>query len=464
MSRRLQVWMACFGIVAIVAVIGSTCFSAPTIAHVVNEEVLTIPLEQSKDVEKLQCTLLTEEGRTIFLNGNFSEKKIPITISASSVLDEAEGGLKVTAVTKSSNEERLQASVDFSEFELREESQTMNLTLNLLETEPEEPNPEPEVPEIEEPNPEPEVPETEEPKESEPGTEVLEPGIEVPEPEMQIEEPLMVGTSGEIQLEESAESGNQQETVESEAENQEISDSTTSEDIETEKDSLEVEVELKAGEVIYSATFVIEEEINPEESLGELLYCPGQYHLNGTIELVNNQETETIIGKFPEMTGYELDGKHFLLYEGGYIRLSAGEKIKLDISNTGSKQDLVFYSAGAKEYQIIYTEAPDKLTKSQLLLVHNEEVSLPVNYRWGELTPVVMIEQLKKGEEGLDWNGVETITYSKGEHGEIKLVPNNPSAGTYRALISWIEKDVELYEVEIPFYVQYRSADYGGNG
>lgn len=485
MSHRSQVWMKGLGIFSAFVMIGSTCFSSPTLAHVINEEVLTVPLEQQTHVENLKCSLLVKGGQTIFIQKDFSEMTIPITVTSNEVLEETEEGTKVTVTVESKNEERLQASLDVSEFELKEETKTINLTLRMVE--PVEEESEPVVSEQEQ----------SEPVISEP---------EVPESEIQVQEPLMVGTSGQEQPEEGTQEepedpngtvnpektpedtgsetpetpetpedttpgGNVTPPEEEETPTEPEKDPETEkpkEDQETEKEEeespLEAKVELKSGESTYSAKFVVVEELDPEESLGELSYCPKQYHPNGIIELVNNQEKATILGEFPALTSYELSGKKYLLYDGGKIKLSAGEKIKLDILNTGSKQELVFASAGGTEHKITYAEAPDKSDNSQLLIMNKDEVTLPVNYQWGELAPVVVIEQLTMGENGLEWNAVETITHNHEDGGKIKLIPNNPEAGTYRVIISWMEGEITLYKMEKPFYVQHKNADYGGNG
>ncbi len=502
MNYKMRMLMKCIGTITALAVGSASCFSSPTTAHVINEEVLSIQLEQSDGISTIQSNFLIEGGQTILLNEDFSEMVIPITVSSSAV-SLARGESVTAAITaETSDENRIRASLDIEEFFLQESNQTINLTLNRLdyvqtdtsetdmtaeETETEESETEEteKLEEIIEPemieeqeniesetrimpytitgtaaitNPEEEATDSE-PEVTDPEPEVTAPETEVTDPEPEVTEPETEVTEPETEVTEP-----ETEVTDSETEVTDPETEATTEEENIEDTPLTAEIELVVGEKVFSATFVINEESEEEEILGDLQYCPSQYHPTGVIELINNQETETVIGKFPAMTSYIIDREKFLLYDGGNIKLSAGAKIKLDFSNTELAQDLAFCSGGGTDYTITYTDTPYKTNTAQLLIIQEKEKSLPVSYKWGAIEPIVIIEQLTVEDDELKWIAVETITHSQDENGNIKVIPNYPEAGTYRVKALWIESEITLYQVEISFYVQYGSADQGGNG
>ena len=241
-------------------------------------------------------------------------------------------------------------------------------------------------------------------------------------------------------------------------------DENTPEDEEAEEVPLNTWVILTLGEKTFSAVFVVNENDTDENAAGELQYCPSQYHPTGQISLLNNQDMDTIVGEFPAMTKYTVDEVCYLLYDGGTVRIPAGEKLELDLSGTQREKDLEFHSYAGTAYSIKYVENPNKLDNTTMIIVDGTEKTIPVSYRWGEIVPVITIEHLTVSKEGLKWNTVESITCKEDSSGKIQIIPKNPEAGTYRIKVLWNENEISLYQLNIPFYVQCASGDQGGTG
>ena len=314
--------------------------------------------------------------------------------------------------------------------------------------------------------PEAETPEIESPEGTEPeiGGEVLEgeipegetPETEIPEGETP-EGESPEGTEGELP------EGTGGKTPEDEPSEGETPEDEVPEETEPEGEKpLSAEVILTIGEKIYSATILINEESEEETAIGELQFCPSQYHPTGVLEFVNNQEIETVIGEFPAMTKYTVSEEEYLLYSGGNIKLSPGARLRVDVSYTELKEDFTFYSGAGTSYTIAYTDVPHDFKELYPLIIDGNGKILPVNYQWGTMTPIVRVEQLTVGKDGLEWKAVETITCKENDDGKLQIVPNKPEAGTYRIEILWVENEITLYRLEIPFYVQYGSVDQGG--
>lgn len=241
-------------------------------------------------------------------------------------------------------------------------------------------------------------------------------------------------------------------------------ENTAEDEEEVEEAPLNVWVILTLGGKTFSAVFVVNENDTDENAIGELQYCPNQYHPTGQVCLINNKEMETIVGDFPAMTKYTVGEDSYLLYDGGKVRIPAGGKLELDLSGTQLEKELEFYSFAGTAYSVKHVEKPDKLDNTPMIIVDGTEKTLPVSYRWGEIIPVITIEHLTVSKEGLKWNTVESIICKEDSSGKIQMIPKSPEAGTYRIKVLWNENEISLYHLNIPFYVQCASGDQGGTG
>ena len=115
-----------------------------------------------------------------------------------------------------------------------------------------------------------------------------------------------------------------------------------------------------------------------------------------------------------------------------------------------------------KSYDLSDTALVLNIDNKSFIIKDNLE--LPVNYLWGSLEPKIKIEHLTMNEDKLSWTESKQVTCEKSSAGQILLKNNNAEAGTYRITVSWIENEVTLYKLEIPFFVRYDSAALGGTG
>ena len=480
MNYKIRFFLKCVSVMTALIAGSATCFSTPTIAHVTNHEVLSIQLDQTNDTSLISSNLLSEEGQTIIVSGGFEKLEIPVSVSYEGTMLLRDAIPTAVVLAESSDENVMKVSVDTNEIVFEKREQVVNLTLKMEETA------EPDIKETdasEETDTSEETPEdtiitgeatetedsgaegnTTEVKEKEVpvitvGTGITEPVPGEPTAENQI--------SGEAAPEEPApeEPTPEEPTPEEPAPGEPTPEEPTPQEPEQEEEkSLSAEITLILGERVYSATIYINEEIEDQTAMGELQYCPSQYHPTGVLEFVNNHETETILGVFPAMTKYTIAENEYLLYSGGNIKLLPGERVKVDLSYTDLKEDLILSSGAGTSYMIAYTDVPHDFKDLSPIMIDSKGRTLPIVYQWGEIAPVVRVEQLITGKDGLQWNAVETITYKENDDGKLQIVPNKPEAGTYRIEIIWLENEITLYRLEIPFYVQYGSVDQGGIG
>lgn len=543
MGIRTHFFIKCISMITALTTSSAACFSTPSVTREINNEVLAIQLEQAANTAVINSNLLTESGQTILINGEFAEKRIPITISCENANFSIDTILAASVTAVSSDESRMTVLLDKQEVVLDGTEQTVYLTIHrndyiaseegteentegILEEpsvggEPvikEEPPAEeqlPEVPVLEEEIPVEENLPAEEPTngpiyqlpsveelEKEKAPEILElpvciTGVSCIEdttnnteetPKEEKTESTLPEESEEIIPEEPEqpeeiipkdpeqpeeiipeEPGQPEEIIPEEPEQPEEElpeDEKEPEDEEIEEAEvpLTVGVMLTLGEKTFSATFVINENNIDENAVGELKYCPVQYHPTVPITLTNNQDTDTILGDFPPMTKYTVGETSCILYDGGTVKIPAGEKLKLDLSSTQMKKDLEFYSFAGAAYTVKYEESPYEADNTTMIIVDGIDNTLPVSYQWGEITPVITTEHLTAGKEGLKWNIVDEVTYKEDNSGKIQMILKSPEAGTYRMKALWNEDEITLYQLELPFYVQCGSADQGGTG
>lgn len=236
-------------------------------------------------------------------------------------------------------------------------------------------------------------------------------------------------------------------------------------EIETETETLSVEVTFTYQEQSFSATFIIEEAVQTADlTAGELAFCPSQYHPTKEFEISNAAEQECTLSGFPAMTRYTLEEQTNVLYTGGNICIPAGKSIIVDLSMTGIKEDLLITTDGEKSYTLKYVELPELSEELLPLIVNEEGKELPISGKWGTIDASVRIEHLTEGEEAPVWEATEIVLVDKSENDLLEIEPNGAVAGTYRAIVSWIENERTLYEMEIPFFIQYESVSQGGIG
>ena len=129
MSFGIPLFLKCVSVSTALAIGSSACFSTPGKIQEVNDSVLAIQLEQAVIASTMKSNLLAEGGQTIFLDGNFSEKTIPMTVSCSD--PRLTNGTAMTAMITavSNHSDRLTVSLDKQEIILDGTEQTVNLVL-----------------------------------------------------------------------------------------------------------------------------------------------------------------------------------------------------------------------------------------------------------------------------------------------------------------------------------------------
>lgn len=230
---------------------------------------------------------------------------------------------------------------------------------------------------------------------------------------------------------------------------------------EQEDDTLYAEVSFTYGGQTLSATFVVAGE--DETATGELAYCASQYDPMGNITVVGDAETDCIISEFPAMTGYRFDDEYYLLYDGGSIQIPAGKEVRISLPTMEKNEDLTITTANGTVHTVTYIEQPELSEDIFPLVIDGEGITLPIT-KWGEITPVVRVEHLTMENEELVWKTSQSVTAELNEKGKLEIEPETAEAGTYRMNVSWSENEVTLYEMEIPFFIQYHSAAQGGSG
>lgn len=250
-----------------------------------------------------------------------------------------------------------------------------------------------------------------------------------------------------------------QTTTETDAEQE--TEPEAEETAEQEDDTLYAEVSFTYGGQTLSATFVVADE--DETATGELAYCTGQYDPAGSIVVVGDAETDCTISEFPAMTGYRFDEESYLLYDGGSIQIPAGKEVRIFLPEMEKKEDFTITTANGTVHTVKYIEHPELSEDIFPLVIDGKGITLPIT-KWGAIAPVVRVEHLTMENEELVWKTSQSVTAELNEKGKLEIEPETAEAGTYRMNVSWSENEVTLYEMEIPFFIQYHSAAQGGSG
>lgn len=246
---------------------------------------------------------------------------------------------------------------------------------------------------------------------------------------------------------------------------------------------------------------------------GELAECPTQYHPDAAFVAVNgDQDLElTLLDTgFPANTNYEINGEHYLLYDGGAITLPANATIVLDLSRaaqitaeeetpempegepnvmepsteenlpesqetpaepgtegaiqtvpiegTDTAQEparTLTLIAGGFERKLHYAEVPSVDETSGPMIMTDGAMILPLTYRWNGLVPIIAVERLQREDGILTWVNEETQwNIAEAGTGMIVSTPGKVVPGTYRLSAVWNKDDTELYRVEVPIYVR----------
>lgn len=491
MNSKKYMIKCCIILSAILVVVSTVGFPTPSAAHIVNNDVMSIQLARSEETVIIDSNLLTEQGQIVLLNGDFTEMTVPITVSGGdAVTAENEETEKMPAVitVQSSDEDRLQAELDKQEILLQKEGSVIQLTLRRIEPEEEE---------------------TQLPTDSEvSGNDTTEDELE-----SETESDGETVSGNDVVLTKTEEEKNEAEETDEEKVELFVevslvyrehtfsvtfmileSEDSDSEDENTigNADSLANINELEAVNLLMTAAETektdtgktdtggkqvsdgdasggeekdeeavdgegTDEETAAEEiTNGELIFWPSQYYPTEQILVINGDEQDCVLGGFPAMTRYTLDEQTYLLYQGGSIILPAGKTIQIDLSLTNFKEDLVLTSGKDTAHTIKYVELPQISQESFPLIIATETETIPFNCIWGELEPVIKAEHLVEDGEALIWKEIENITFEPDENGRLRVMSDQAKAGTYRITVSWIENEITLYQMEIPFFIQYR--------
>jgi hypothetical protein len=251
------------------------------------------------------------------------------------------------------------------------------------------------------------------------------------------------------------------------------------EELVTRSETVEATLVFAYNNTFLYATIQVPAATKTTEVTGSLAYCQTQYDPSQVIHLQTGSSPcriwyRTIDGTttgFPPMTGYRVDGKTYLLYQGGSIDLPAGARVELDLSRTDIRQDFDITTKGTTSYRVTYAPLPEKTWGDVPLILGTESLTIP--YQWGSLTPRISIYQQVITETQTDtgetvqivtWEGRDTVQAEIEDTGQIRLTSLEAEAGTYEMLILWIEGDTTLYETKIPFFIQYGGGEQGGTG
>ena len=411
------------GILAVVSILG---FPTSSVARIVNNEVLTIQLKQTDAADMIGSNLLTKDGQTVLLSEEFTELVVPIMVSGGDAQTEE----KATITAKTSDDKRLQAELDVEELELRPEGSVVHLTLKKVQP---------------------------------------------------IQGDVSGGdvSGGDVYDDEACDDGDV--SAGDLTEREDISGNDSALEKKSTPEELFVRVELLYDGHTYQVTFLImekEESVSDgdaeivdkkvggeihekEQKTEELAFCPSQYHPTEKIPVINGQEQDCELSGFPPMTRYTLEEQNYLLYHGGSITVPAGKAIQIDLGLTGCQENLTLSSGSGSTYSVTYVEIPWLSEESFPLIVGAEKKELSIALTWGALEPVITVEHLTEdltatGDTDLTWKQVETVTFEAGIDDKLQIVAGQAEAGTYRAIVSWIENEITLYQMEIPFFIQYK--------
>lgn len=388
--RQKRYVLGLLGLPLCFAVFGLMQISAPSLAHVINDDKWSTQLNAAEVKETtISSDLLKENGQTVILKAETEKIDIPIKIVSENVAVNEKINCSITLTP--TDAEWITASADVTSLEINSDGEnTINLSLEVKNS------------------------------------------------------------------------------IEKEVE---LDGQTVTETVSRSTDT-GVAVAVSYGEKTLTADFKIPlVNQTDDDTTGELSICPSLYTIEKPIVVkAGNDDCSINLGScsFPAKTEYKINDESYLLYEGGEIFLNANEQAEIDLSKTGLNTTIEIVSNGENKYPLNYVEV-SKLPEAELpVVVDTNGTVISVPYVWGSISPTIKIYQLtsEKTEEisVLKWTEVKTVNVTADASGGIKIVPNEAEAGSYKLSISWVENEITLHSMEIPFFVQYEAVNQGGTG
>ena len=131
MNCNIKLFMKCVGLIVAFAAGSVSCFSTPATARVMNHDVVAIQIDQTEEAPLISSALLSENGQIIYVEDDFEELVMPITISGETIEKTrgAEGSIKAI----SSDEEQLQVSLDKNRVSFEDGKCVVQLTMKRLD-------------------------------------------------------------------------------------------------------------------------------------------------------------------------------------------------------------------------------------------------------------------------------------------------------------------------------------------
>jgi hypothetical protein len=236
------------------------------------------------------------------------------------------------------------------------------------------------------------------------------------------------------------------------------------EEVPEEASTGKAEVTWKSGDNTLSATILVPltQTDQTKEASGVLTQCPSVYCKDIPIPITAGDQDMVLRvnnGDFPAMTRYTIGDETTVLYDGGPIEIPANTSAVLDLSQTDFSGDLTLNG-----WTLTETEDPTGPQSDTAYVLLDGELLLPTLYQWGNATAAMSFQrQVQNQDTGQwDWADVEE-TFTAEQAGEnIRVTAQAAEPGTYRILLDYKENDVEIYQAEIPFFVQNSGLIAGG--
>ncbi len=221
---------------------------------------------------------------------------------------------------------------------------------------------------------------------------------------------------------------------------------------ETEKNEEETNkpfVTVTSGERSATFVYVSDSETSDDENVTDNNFnVTSQFNEKLPIGVTAGDAPVMLTG-LPEKTRYTVDSMSYVLYDGGNIKLAAKAVCKIDLSIAGIKDDIILTS-GEHSETVRYVPLPT-YKEDGIPIFLSDTVSLPVEYRWGEIEPTVKIFRLVKGEDAITWEADTSVTAGSSDEGKLLLMANGAAAGTYKAEVDWHGNEA----MDITFYIRY---------